>query len=1119
MAKAKTANPTSAGVSEKQLRALWKNIPVARFVELLRIKNPEGKWTASGNKVTGRCPYHDDNTPSFSILLDRGFGKCFSCDTYVGNPVFFWARITGLSHASALGDLKQNFSLEGVSDATGHKLAAWDRNQRVKQRILAFAHREMLDAIALPNDPSFALAQPAVQYLLNVRKLPVAALPLLPMIGVLPPLAKMVIALDAEAEAARAVEEARAAAAGEKPNFESSLGPDVAAYFQGTAGWAGTIVLAQHLGLDSIGRIKLRRPNSREFTMVDEPFDNFNGFFGLNFPLYRPLLNAKHASHTPYVVEGEFDALSIMAQQVLAGTPNFVVLAACGSAGAAIIDDLFDLGFDSVNLVGDAPHKNGEGLIKEWLPKVNVLRAQVYSGHATWGGAGDPDEAVQQIGLAALEKSFLAVNDTDHFKTPARWLIDGVRGEIENTPVEQQRRRLELASNTGRVLRNKNDREDFVTRCVQEFGLPAGALRRDLSGHLDTQRSYVYRTAEELERLFFVIGVQREGARTSLKLWHRETKRSLSIALNDTNDAVRVLSPVTGPTWLFFEEQIGIPDSILMAAQGQKNGLLLEKETKALQFMLAQALMLLSQNATDCSHARTLGAGIHRIDRGTECNIYVVNGVDVYHGFYDGELLKWRELEGPSEPGILFDVEQPAWSTTIRDVESLRRATEVDVKSCLSRLETVLSTGWGFKNHDITVRFLAAHLLAASASCAFDRKSIVGFHGDTHSGKSKLLLGLIAGAQDHQLHMLEAAEPFKAFTTAAVRQGMNEKSLALCIDEFEDDGTNAKVAAAVEGIQTSILRGIGSGNNVQKMGGRDGKMVAYTHNYFVFLAAIHRARSPQDANRVIQVSLDKAEGRMSPDVAIASVVSDEELHALRTDITLGFLPYIKQLRDGFRKLDRELAPLKNATVKVEDRTKNGLLPALTIMDFLGLDAKQFLVDYATSNNDGLSASSSRTDSKDIFDWVTQTPAIRQTDGMVTSYASFLLLLATPESRSSVNGSGTGLFYDENTKTLVVNWTMAAQQVLRNHPRYGKNLSQQNLRELAGRVPFALKSSELDSRGILSRLRKFGLSGVSSNQLTGYNIEHLLQDATEVNGSSTQTATVIPLPTKPNDSIG
>lgn len=53
-----------------------------------------------GNRYWGCCPFHQEKTPSFSVVPDQGFFYCFGC--HVGGNVFkFLSLIENVSYFEA----------------------------------------------------------------------------------------------------------------------------------------------------------------------------------------------------------------------------------------------------------------------------------------------------------------------------------------------------------------------------------------------------------------------------------------------------------------------------------------------------------------------------------------------------------------------------------------------------------------------------------------------------------------------------------------------------------------------------------------------------------------------------------------------------------------------------------------------------------------------------------------------------------------------------------------------------------------------------------------------------------------------------------------------------------
>jgi hypothetical protein len=62
------------------------------------------KLKRSGNSYKGLCPFHDENTPSFSVSEQRGIYKCFGCDEG-GDAVDFVMKMEGMDFIEAIRHL------------------------------------------------------------------------------------------------------------------------------------------------------------------------------------------------------------------------------------------------------------------------------------------------------------------------------------------------------------------------------------------------------------------------------------------------------------------------------------------------------------------------------------------------------------------------------------------------------------------------------------------------------------------------------------------------------------------------------------------------------------------------------------------------------------------------------------------------------------------------------------------------------------------------------------------------------------------------------------------------------------------------------------------------------
>ncbi|MEX0842745.1 MAG: DNA primase, partial [Gemmatimonadota bacterium] len=89
--------------------------------DLVEIVGEEVELRKSGREWKGRCPFHDDRTPSFYVVPDKGFYKCFGCGE--SGDAFAWVmRRHGMDFTDAIRHLAGRYGIEVVEiggDAEG----------------------------------------------------------------------------------------------------------------------------------------------------------------------------------------------------------------------------------------------------------------------------------------------------------------------------------------------------------------------------------------------------------------------------------------------------------------------------------------------------------------------------------------------------------------------------------------------------------------------------------------------------------------------------------------------------------------------------------------------------------------------------------------------------------------------------------------------------------------------------------------------------------------------------------------------------------------------------------------------------------------------------------------
>ena len=1103
-AKKPNSPPGPKKLSEKQIRRIWTEMKAPVLYEQIRNALPGNKWTLSGFRISGCCPFHDDNSPSFHIYLDRGYAKCFGCDKYIWNPIELWAKIKGCPHTDALNELRTMFNVSFLSATAANQLKQWERNQLVKRRICELAHAELLAAIAQKTEEKYKYAQPAATWLVDERGLGDTVIHTLDMLGVLPPVAEIMSALDKEAIEINDKLRNEALMENKKFNEFISLAEDARAYLKDVTGWAGSVLFRLDLAPGVIGRLKLRRPRTHD--SIDYVFDAFDdegvGFFGLDWKPYSALLGRSQKYVWPYLVEGEFDVLTPMIHQVVTGGPTYFIIGSGGKTTTQHLDDLASIGFEEIYLVGDSPEGNGEALIQGWLPSITKLRAKVFDGWHLLPGSKDPDDAIHRHKYPLFQQLLLDTKNHEIFKTPQDWAFERAQPEIESVDPTDVRYRIVKAANWGQLLRNAAERDTFVAKCVSVYTLPEAALKREIVASGEDEPAFIMRLADALTQQFFVIGQQALDNDRRLYLWHKTKQHVVQISLADDKSIERELGAVLGPAYQFFNEKVGLPP-FLEPRDEQKQGIYLQKLDTLIRWYYRQALILLAQDKPDFMRSEHMGQGIHVVrakDDGPP-TVYVVNGRDVYKGVYPTEGFPlWQKLDGPSDNGIIFDVginhiEKP-WLDTLTNVLDLKAAEKFDIHKLHQELTHVLDIGWRFKNHSITVEFMAAHLLATTICNAYSRQPVVGFHADTKAGKSKLMMGLIGGAESKSIHLIAVAKGMSTFSTAGLKQSSDAQTRPICLDEFEDEGGSEKQERAVRETLTMLRGLVGESALEPTQGTRHGEARMFHLNYFVFLAAINKPRGDADLNRIITLEMDRDDNHDDPVDILAREIGQERLTQMKHELALCMLPHMTTVLSTYKEIVSEYGKAHARPAGIDSRYFNGLHPAIATLRLLDLNYKRFATAFCDANRETIRTVASRTKAQDIEDWLLDSPnlELRMNENRERKKMSLRSILATPEGRLELNVSGTGVYVDEETGIVFVNWVAALQTVMREHLTFSRETHAHNMRDLANRSPGTLKTAEILRSPAYHRMKPLFLNGVNLANVTAYNFAHLIGHA-------------------------
>lgn len=106
---------------------------VKAAADLVAVVEDRTSLRKQGARLTGRCPFHEERTPSFSVNPSQGFFYCFGC--HKGGDVITFVRETqGLDFAGAIEWLAERFRVPlEYDDVSPEQAARRDRRKRLAE--------------------------------------------------------------------------------------------------------------------------------------------------------------------------------------------------------------------------------------------------------------------------------------------------------------------------------------------------------------------------------------------------------------------------------------------------------------------------------------------------------------------------------------------------------------------------------------------------------------------------------------------------------------------------------------------------------------------------------------------------------------------------------------------------------------------------------------------------------------------------------------------------------------------------------------------------------------------------------------------------------------------------
>lgn len=1090
-------------LSPPKLRRIWNQVSAQDWMQIVRLVHGSNKWSLSGRRIMGLCPFHTDKKPSFIVDLDRQHAKCFSpdCGKYFWDPIQFYKEMqaTPMTYPEALAEMKDRYNID-LPKKIIKQMGRLHAHRQMKRILYTILNGELTDVAHVKPHNDILYGQNTVRYLQS-RKVPDVyhCLP----IGILPPKNRLQKLVNDYA--------VRENIANPWDQIEAYLGK-----FLDDTLWLGALLFFTGDSPTDVGRIKvyaipqykngvfLEDEKTRVF--IPDEYELHSGIVGLfGAGPYQPMFaNKKVVSFV--LVEGEFDALSVMSRQFESGNINFLCF---GGGGGAVgsLDMMKTFGFHSAYVVPDRDGP-GENYAKDILQDTLKLSVRVFQ----WPLALDiprknpedkidPDEAVIYHGLEKIDREF---RKETNYKLPYRWALERATTEMADINDDDIRYLTNTAAKWGRYVRDNSEQKAYLDEITKLHNVNAGLILNEMMAGEDNEEAFIERLRIVLSGRLHVLHSIRSGSSDVLRVYDRDSNVIYDLYLNEPKKLVASVElMMRKDLYKFIREDVGEPGFLLSYEEAvAEKQLVYMKYSNAMAGYLSKAISRLADALPSYTDVRPMGAGLHCVFEGEgrdseEMVLYLVNGMDMYKGIFDKEQLVWRKLPGPADGNYVVYAQQgdrpQIIYPQIKNADDLNRDPEVSLADLFEELRDVIRVGWDFKHHNVTCSLLTAIVMQQFVANCLPRQPVVMFTSEQSGGKSSFIGGLLAGITNPTLKVVPAIF-MDNYTAAGVRQAMNHSTVPICLDEFEDKGGNDRKSQAVRACLL-VFRGLANAEGNTILGTASGRHQEFKIHAPVNVAGIRVLHDPADISRFIIVEMDRKLRRPSPEDAILQTFGVGKMRRLRDTLPLVLFQHAQKIRRALHDIADEYRDGKGLMYGRITRSREHYYGALAIMKVAGLDYDRFIREYFKANKSNLERIATTSLSNDIFTEVLNNPEVRIPDIEDTRPRTINAVLSG-DNPEILNHSNSGCYYDKSTKWLVVDWATAKYVVLKNTAHANKPLNV--LKHEAERCEYHVPDARVLKTGIFDRLRPYMGRLAHHRNVSVYRVDALVADTASVN---------------------
>lgn len=1079
---ARKKDEAKRGITREQLLKIWPVLGISKWFEIAKAYKPDHKFNYVNNTtLKGLCinPQHADTAPSFHIFPEKGYAYCLGCGYYTQNPITLLALMMDASDTDALQYLQEKQGMSFLGKKVAAELQAQRINQSTKQEIYEVTHEILCESVTHPN--KYAYAANALDWLINQRKIPKDTLHALP-VGILPPLTELTT---------RIAQNYKKKLTFHQSNPGSEVPADVAEsavkylekYFKDSK-YCGAIVWPLHASPTEIARLKLRVPHNnspKEIAIPEDDFEDLLGLYGLGWSMYQAFVDPKTQTDAAYLTEGEMDVMSVMARWVEKGSAKFPLFSVGGRGGSAHVEPILRAsGISKAFIVGDAPMNKGDAVVQGWMERIRDIHCSIFT-HEGWEQlvpAIDLDDALNQHGLDKVED--VIWKTTNYFTTAWRWAVDRAVDDIESVDEDDMRERLESAARHGKYLRNHIDCSFFTEEINRIYPkISPSLLKQEIIKREDTELGFIASCTDVLREKLFVIASQYTSTGRVLLLYDKRYHQLRRVRLDSDQSLMQELAPMFGMPYQFIKEHVGFPSFI--ETPDNTEGLVMQRLDKFIRGCMKMSLANLAEGVPEYESVPHYKQGYHYVKDYTGRVLeYIVCGSQIFAIERDINGCTYRELNGPSENGLIFELDpndRIPWYPGGLSIQTLDEGKKVDMLTLFKDLERYFNTGFRFKNHEITATLLAGIAMIMPIMNSLPRQLLIFVTGESASGKSNLMASF-CGINYPALRILYCSHGWDNYTAVGVYRDAEADSRLMVLDEFEY--TNAEKADAVRKI-LELVRGLVT-NDAHRVIARQGGGTERSHYRLpMMFAAISGAEKPQDLNRLLIIETHKVEGRDKPENILRKEFGVDGIRDLANRLAVVMYPHVPALLQCYKDIDEAFVDLQaKVKVNVEQRYASALFGAMAVMRFLGLDWEAFFQKFIEQNTPTIQRAANISESENYLKAMLFNSTIFR-DETKTS-VSIAHLLANPERREDINSAGCGTYYDRHSQCLMFVVEQIITKLLPSHYRFRGAMTSTRLKEVLSRHRLALSPDEVARSGILSRATPYLGAGISTEDV-------------------------------------